>query len=737
MKYRKPIREKNYLYISNRNVIVNKYLFQYQIKKNPQKPQESNKVPKDINLNDIFNHMLNKTKEIYRYNNNNSLFIKLSQDLINKRKIIIESIKCFILQNKIRYKLFYNVIFLFDLLYIKNQQHKLLNEIEKIGLGSTILTLKFNYEEIRMITSKKYKNIFKNKYYSSKEIKEIEILCLQLINYNLNLPCPISFMEIMLLNRIISYQDDIKKDSKKRIYNLIMNTMEKILCESNEYIKYNPLNLCCCIIYYTREILGIEKWPRILSNLFNTNFNSFEIIYNEYFKIYKHKDNIRNNNYDSSNNNSTNIDSQVNLSSKRNDKKDDINEKNIKNSLYSKINYFYQNYKCNIEDNKKYLNISQGRLNNNANETEKKKARNRYNKSVGTRDGKIMKEIYTYQKDLQKDKIILYKNKSNLDIIFKVIKDSSSQKNNNNKSLSNKYNDKYYNYKDDKNYNIINTNEYKNYNIQTIDLNNNLDKIESIRNIKVCLKPFLRNQNYKDNNNNNNLDNIMNTESNINHFNNGYIGINENKNNTIYQKETIPYNNNINNIDISYYNRIKRHSSCEIKSEKINKYLNNNYDTSMEKVKRRHFFYSKNVNERFIDKDKENEEDKNKNSFFNTITNHNIKTRNDYNNNYSIMKSIEVLNKNNINNDKNNDNFERNKNEEQKDAYNKILNSNKSLNKENYRFNSLEKNSGYNHNKNSSEKLVHNYEYKITKNNHTRNYYKQKVINMNRLFNKN
>ena len=380
MKYKKPIREKNYLYIPNKNSIANKYILQYEIKLNQKKPQESNKITKDININDIFNNMLNIVKETYK-NTNNALYSKLSQDEINKRKIILESIKSFILQNKIRYKLFYNIIFLFDLLSIKNQKNKLLNEIEKIGLGSTILTIKFNYEENRMITNKKYKIIFKNKYFSSKEIKEIEILCLKLIKYNLNIPSPISFMEIMLLNRIISYQDDIKKDSKKRIYNLIMNTMEKILCESNEYIKYNPLYLCCCIIYYTREILGIEKWPRILSNLFNTNFESFENIYNEYFKIYKYKDNNRSNNYDSSNNISTNIDSQRNLSnSKRNDKSDDINNKKNKISLYNNLNNYYKanNYKNGIR--KINLNISQGII------TEKKRIR--YNRSVEAKEDK-------------------------------------------------------------------------------------------------------------------------------------------------------------------------------------------------------------------------------------------------------------------------------------------------------------------------------------------------------------
>ena len=724
MKYRKPIREKNYLYIPNKNYIVNKYLFQCEIKHNQKKPQESNKIPKDININDIFNNMLNITKEIYR-NANNSLFYKLSPDEINKRKIILDSIKCFILQNKIRYKLFYNIIFLFDLLSIKNQKNKLLNEIEKIGLGSTILTLKFNYEENRMITNKKYKIIFKNKYFSSKEIKEIEILCLKLIKYNLNIPSPISFMEIMLLNRIISYQDDIKKDSKKRIYNLIMNTMEKILCESNEYIKYNPLYLCCCIIYYTREILGIEKWPRILSNLFNTNFESFENIYNEYFKIYKYKDNNRSNNYDSSNNISTNIDSQRNLSnSKRNDKSDDINNKKNKISLYNNLNNYYKanNYKNGIR--KINLNISQGII------TEKKRIR--YNRSVEAKEDKRIKEIYSYQKDLPKDKSMLYKNKSNLDNIFKGLNSPLDQKNDD-KLLSSKNN-------------IINSNGYRNNNIKTIDITNNLDKRkESIRNINICFIPFKRNINYKDTNKN--LDKFINTDSNNNNNNNNnnqlftkkYNGFYENKNNRIYQKENLPKNSNnyINgfNNSINYnYNKIRRHSSCEINNEKMNRYINNNeYETSMEKIKRKNYFYSKNIGRRIIDKENgDNEEDNTKNSFFYNLDNHRIKTRNENTNyaNYANTRSIDMIPKNNTNlcsirkyNPVNNIIFERKKNAEQNET---LRNPNKSINKENYRYNSLEIYSQCN--KNSSE---------INNNNHTRNFYKQKNIGIYKLISKN
>ena len=347
MKYRKPIKENHFLYLNN---IYNtkKSVLQLHIKNNHKISYPTNHatsvIPNDINLSDIFNQMLKTSNEMYE-NKKNSFYFKLSQDQAFQRKILLESIKTFISQNQIKNKIFYNIIFLFDILMAKNEKKKLTCTIEKLGLGSTILTIKFSYEGNRIITMKKYRSVFKNRYYSSRDIKEIEYLCLHLCDYNLLFPSPIAFMEIFLLNRIISYQDDIKKESKKRINNSIMSTLEKIIYESNEYIKYNPLYLCCCIIYYIREIYGLEKWPRILSNLFNTNFQTFEVVYNEYFRTNKNKENNKNNNYDSCNYNniSTNIDSHGNYSnSNRNDKNKIITEINVKNQIFNIVNDFYK-----------------------------------------------------------------------------------------------------------------------------------------------------------------------------------------------------------------------------------------------------------------------------------------------------------------------------------------------------------------------------------------------------------
>ena len=54
---------------------------------------------------------------------------------------------------------------------------------------------------------------------------------------------------------------------------------------SNEYIKYNPLCLCACIVAFAREIYHLENWPKILTQAFGVNFSSFESIYNEFHDL--------------------------------------------------------------------------------------------------------------------------------------------------------------------------------------------------------------------------------------------------------------------------------------------------------------------------------------------------------------------------------------------------------------------------------------------------------------------
>lgn len=143
-----------------------------------------------------------------------------------------------------------------------------------------------------MISLKKLVEYFKEEADSIKinEICEMEIIALKLINYNLAFQTPFSFMELFLINGIIFNEDRINSDLSFDIYELVNETLENLMVNSNEYFKYNFFYLCCSIIVHVREKYRIDKWPRTLEVTFGVNFEDFSDIYNIFF-IKKNKSN--------------------------------------------------------------------------------------------------------------------------------------------------------------------------------------------------------------------------------------------------------------------------------------------------------------------------------------------------------------------------------------------------------------------------------------------------------------
>ena len=240
-------------------------------------------VPKDISLHEIFINMMNSS---FKINGNKAIYIKMSQEELEIRNYILNRIKLFIEKNDIEKKILCSIIFLYDILTIKNKEEKLLNSFEEIGLGASFLTLKFLCSKKKSFYSiKKYMTIFQNEDLSAVNIKEIEIKCLKLMCYYLSYASPISFMEIFFINGIIFSNDNLKDGESGKIYDLVIEIIEKIMLISNEYIKHNPVCLCSCIVSYAREIYNLEIWPQILTQAFGVNFYSFQNIYNEFHDL--------------------------------------------------------------------------------------------------------------------------------------------------------------------------------------------------------------------------------------------------------------------------------------------------------------------------------------------------------------------------------------------------------------------------------------------------------------------
>ena len=242
-------------------------------------------VPRDLNLKDIFIHMFNSSFLLY---SEKKIYIKLTQDELEKRKYIIESIKVFLINHRIKYRILFNIIYMLDILICYNNKNNVILNMEQLGVGSAILMLKFIYEEYMMVSLNKFRTIYDTNKYTLDQLQNIEMTCLKLIDYYLNFPTPLSFMELLLLNGIVFNTDEVKYETSHKIYNMIFVILEKIMISSNEYVKYNPLYLCCGVVAYCRNIHGIEKWPKILAKVFNVNQKYFEDIYQEFFSSYNH-----------------------------------------------------------------------------------------------------------------------------------------------------------------------------------------------------------------------------------------------------------------------------------------------------------------------------------------------------------------------------------------------------------------------------------------------------------------
>ena len=245
-------------------------------------------IPKDLHLQKIFTTMLSSSNELSSIYSN--LVSKVNID-INSRKKIFKKIREFFISNLVEYKIYFKTILLFDIISIECEKNKLLNTIEEIALGALILSVKFNYDENKMFSMKKFLKFYCDKVYTLNDIIEIERKALKTINYFLNYTTPMCFLEFFILNGIIYNIDNLNENEYHKIYSKTENVLEKIMEESNNYLKYNFFYLACSVVSYCRQIFHLEKWPFMLKNVFSIDFCIFQNEYNIYFS-FKEKEKV-------------------------------------------------------------------------------------------------------------------------------------------------------------------------------------------------------------------------------------------------------------------------------------------------------------------------------------------------------------------------------------------------------------------------------------------------------------
>ena len=343
----------------------------------PIKPSQ-NMIPKDLNLQQIFTNMIKSSLDLSKkYSssiNNNDIDTNENTNNFSSRKIILKKIRDFFLFYNIEYKIYFKSILLYDIISIENENKKLLSSEEEIALGALILSIKFNYDENKMFSMKKFLKLYGEQVYSLSEIIDIERKALLTINHFLNFTTPMCFLEFFLINGIIYNIDNLSKDNYSKIYVEIENILQKIMEESNNYLKYNFFHLACAIVAFCRENFNLEKWPKTLQKVFSVDFNLFQ---NEFKRFFIKKENNNNKMYDNKTYNYSNKKNNINGNNnifllnfenlENDNNSNNIDSNNDCKSISSRRNYFKKNNQNSNNNNKtidRYNNIINININN-------------------------------------------------------------------------------------------------------------------------------------------------------------------------------------------------------------------------------------------------------------------------------------------------------------------------------------------------------------------------------------
>ena len=252
------------------------------------KPQKYN-LPKDIPPLSPYKIMVKKLKETFNSMPNKVELQK--SDIIIRKELILE-MNHFIKKYRLNPNSLFHCIYIMDTLLAM----KINLNLEKIAIGSLLLSIKFNDLDGRIPPSKRFEQILISTHkMDSTELHLIEIKILKILDYNLSQPQPLYFINIFLLNGIIFNNDfDINHlDEKEKmfycsIYVKPIEIYEEIIILSGEYFQYNPLYLACACIAISRELYNLPPWNTIFESVFNVYLNDFLNVYN--FVKEKHKE---------------------------------------------------------------------------------------------------------------------------------------------------------------------------------------------------------------------------------------------------------------------------------------------------------------------------------------------------------------------------------------------------------------------------------------------------------------
>ena len=233
------------------------------------KPQRLS-IPKDVSTFSIFKTLLREVNSNFPTMQKK---IELTHILLKNRLNIILKMKDFIIRYRLSSNSFFVAIYIMDSLIAKRIQLP----IDKIGLGALVLSVKFTEIDGKMPPMNKFVDFMNNSSFTLNDLIKIEIECLKKLNYVITMPNPIHFIQLFLVNGIL-FNTDVKGTNtvSSNIYTMPSQLLDYVMEENTNYFQFHPLSLACACVAQSREAYGIEKWNKILQEVFDITFDVFE-----------------------------------------------------------------------------------------------------------------------------------------------------------------------------------------------------------------------------------------------------------------------------------------------------------------------------------------------------------------------------------------------------------------------------------------------------------------------------
>ena len=123
--------------------------------------------------------------------------------------------------------------------------------------------------------------------YSLTELKNYELMCLRLLNYNLDRSTCFDFLDLFLKNGIV-FEGEISLKKLEKLYHYNSKILNNFIFDQR-YFDFNPLQIACAIVRLSREVYKMEGWPELYEKIYRIRSEDFMNCYFVIKTLYKNK----------------------------------------------------------------------------------------------------------------------------------------------------------------------------------------------------------------------------------------------------------------------------------------------------------------------------------------------------------------------------------------------------------------------------------------------------------------